>query len=151
MASDEPHEENTNPEHTAFEAEIVEESVTQQEESNGENTPTTPPAVAYNPAILIPLSKPQEPPPPPSPMANLAAKGGAVGALVLGGLALVGSFISSYAILNSAMGIAMGLWGLSSNHRRMATIGLVLCIVSAFFCVVEISSWLQTVWPQEEF
>lgn len=147
----EENEEISEPDNRTFEAEIVEDPVDRHEEIAPDAVPLTPPAVAYNPAILVPPVKPRGPKPPPTPMANLAAKGGAVGALVLGVLAFVGSFISSYAILNSAMGIAMGLWGLSSNHRRMATIGLILCTVSAFFCVVEISSWLQTIWPQDEF
>ncbi len=107
------------------------------------------PAVAYNPSILI-APKATAARLPPSPMTHLAAKGGAVGAMVLGVLAFVGSFITSYAILNSIMGLALGLWGLKSDHRRTAMLGMALCLIAAFFCVVEISSWLQTLWPSEE-
>jgi len=105
--------------------------------------------VVYNPTVVPP--PPQDILPPPSLVENLAAKGGAVGAIVLGVLSFVGSFITSYAILNSLMGILLGLWGLRSNHRRMALIGILLCIVSAFFCAVEISAWVQTLWPQDDF
>ena len=81
---------------------------------------------------------------PPELLENLAAKGGAVGAVVLGGLALLGSFISSYAVINAVIGLLMGLWGLNSSHQRMAGIGMLLCLISAFFCAVEISSWLAS-------
>lgn len=107
------------------------------------------PTIGYSPSILTP-SKAAVYQPPPSQMANLAAKGGAVGAIVLGALSFVGSFITSYAILNSFMGVALGLWGLKSNHRRMALIGILLCLVSAFFCVLDISVWLQGLWFDPE-
>jgi len=103
------------------------------------------PTVAYNPSILKP-PKPAAYQPPPSPMANLSAKGGAVGAMVLGVMAFAGSFITSYAILNSFMGMALGLWGLRSNHRRMALVGISLCVISAFLCALDISEWLQSLW-----
>ena len=118
--------------------------------SNAIEVVTAAPAVAYDPSVLLPPKKPAVKLPP-SPMANLAAKGGSVGALVLGVLSFAGSFITSYAILNSFMGLALGLWGLRSNHKRMALIGLGLCLLSAFFCVLDISAWLQSLWPQEEF
>ena len=89
--------------------------------------------------------------PPPSPLENLAAKGGAVGAIVLGTLALFGSFITSYAVLNSMLGLMMGVWGLQSTHKRMAGFGILLCLVAAFFCVVEISSLLPWLWQSDEF
>lgn len=108
------------------------------------------PAVAYDPSILVP-PKPVSYQPPPSPMANLSAKGGAVGAVVLGVLSFMGSFITSYAILNSFLGLALGLWGLRSNHPRMATIGMAICLISAFLCALDISEWLQDLWVDPEF
>ena len=108
------------------------------------------PVVAYNPSILVP-PKPASYEPPPSPMANLSAKGGAVGAVVLGVLSFIGSFITSYAILNSFLGLALGLWGLRSNHRSMAVIGMAICLISAFLCVLDISEWLQGLWVDPEF
>ena len=109
-----------------------------------------PAVVAYNPSVLAP-PKADTYLPPPSPMANLAAKGGAVGAIVLGVLSFIGSFITSYAILNSFLGVALGLWGLRSNHRRMAMIGMGLCLLSGFFCVLDISEWMQSLWSDPEF
>jgi hypothetical protein len=107
------------------------------------------PGVSYDPSILVP-PKPKNEKPAPKHMEHLASKGGAVGAIVLGVLAFFGSFITSYAILNSFMGLALGLWGLKSNYRRTAFIGMALCLIAAFFCVVEISAWLQTIWPTVE-
>ncbi len=105
--------------------------------------------VIYDPSIHVGVRKPEALPP--SPYENLAAKGGAVGAVVLGALAFIGSFITTYAILNSFMGVLLGLWGLRSNHRNMALIGIGLCLLSGFFCVVEISAWIQSIWPESEF
>ncbi|WP_148618648.1 hypothetical protein [Mariniblastus fucicola] len=109
---------------------------------------TVVPSVAYDPTVLVPRKISSKSPP--SPMAHLAAKGGAVGAIVLGVLSFAGSFITSYAILNSFMGLALGLWGLKSNHRKMAMVGILLCLISAFFCAVEISGWLQSLWPNQD-
>ena len=108
------------------------------------------PSVVYDPSVLVPVQTVAQKPPP-SQFENLAAKGGAIGAIVLGVLSFVGSFITSYAILNSFMGVLLGLWGLRSNHQKTALIGILLCLISAFFCVVEISAWIQSLWPQEEF
>ena len=105
-----------------------------------------PPAVVYSPEVA-PRQTAQlqnATGKPPELLENLAAKGGAVGAVVLGGLALLGSFISSYAVINAVIGLLMGLWGLNSSHQRMAGIGMLLCLISAFFCAVEISSWLAS-------
>lgn len=117
---------------------------------NAVPVPAQPSSVVYDPTVLVP-SKPSGEKPPPSAFENLAAKGGAIGAMVLGVLSFVGSFITSYAILNSFLGILLGLWGLRSNHQKMAMLGMLICLISAFFCVVEISEWIQTIWPQEEF
>ena len=70
--------------------------------------------------------------------------------MVLGVLAFAGSFITSYAILNSFMGILLGLWGLRSDHQKTAMIGMLICLISAFFCILEISDWIQAIWPQED-
>lgn len=108
------------------------------------------PAIGYTPSILQPPKPATYQQPAPSPLANLSAKGGAVGAMVLGVLSFAGSFITSYAILNSFMGVALGLWGLKSNHNRMALFGILLCLVSAFLCVLDISEWLQGLWFDPE-
>lgn len=81
---------------------------------------------------------------------NLAAKGGAVAAIVLAVLAMAGSFVTSWSIINAGMGLACGIWGLRSQHKKMAGIGILLCLIAAFLCAVEISDWLESIWPVEE-
>ena len=66
---------------------------------------------------------------------NVAAKGGAVGALVLGCLAVFGAFITQWSLFNAVVGLALGLWGLSSNMPRTAILGIVLCGIGFLLCV----------------
>jgi len=83
---------------------------------------------------------------------NIQAKGGAVGAIVLGTLAIAGSFLTGYSAINAVIGFLMGLWGLSSPKPKLALIGLVLCIVGGFLSVLDVSSalaWLNSPEPAE--
>lgn len=80
----------------------------------------------------------------PANMDNIAANGGAVGAMVLGSWALVGSFITSWSVVNALLGLMLGLWGLSSRKRRWAVVGMVLCAVSVFFTVIQVSTLVNS-------
>lgn len=83
---------------------------------------------------------------------NIQAKGGAVGAIVLGTLAIAGSFLTGYSAINAVIGLLMGLWGLSSPKPKLALIGLVLCIVGGFLSILDVSSalaWLNSPEPAE--
>lgn len=70
---------------------------------------------------------------------STAAMGGAVGAVVLGGLSIIGAFISLGSLITAVLGLALGIWGLSCERRRVAVLGLTLCgiaiAVSAFSLV----------------
>ena len=66
---------------------------------------------------------------------NVAAKGGAVGALVLGCLAVFGAFFTQWSPFNAVVGLMLGLWGLSSNMSRTAIVGIVLCGIGFMLCV----------------
>ncbi len=66
---------------------------------------------------------------------NVAAKGGAVGALVLGCLAVFGAFVTQWSLFNAVVGLMLGLWGLSSNMSRTAIVGIVLCGIGFMLCV----------------
>ena len=66
---------------------------------------------------------------------NVAAKGGAVGALVLGCLAVFGAFFTQWSLFNAVVGLMLGLWGLSSNMSRTAIVGIVLCGIGFMLCV----------------
>jgi hypothetical protein len=83
------------------------------------------------------------PPPIPEDMDNVSAVGGAVGALTLGVWSIVGSFITPWAIVNSMLGILLGLWGLTSRHRRWASVGMILCGVGFVLATIQISELIQ--------
>lgn len=70
---------------------------------------------------------------------NLAAKGGAVGALVLGIWCLAGSFITNWSVINGLLGLMMGFWGLTSRHKKMAWIGIAFCMIGILLCLVQVS------------
>jgi len=71
----------------------------------------------------------------PSQFQNVAAKGGAIGALALGCLAVFGAFITQWSLFNAVVGLVLGLWGLSSNMPRIAILGIVLCGIGFLLCV----------------
>ena len=66
---------------------------------------------------------------------NVAAKGGAVAALVLGLLAVFGAFITQWSLFNAVIGMVLGLWGLGSSMPRTAVVGILLCGIGFFLCV----------------
>jgi len=61
---------------------------------------------------------------------NPAAAGGAVASLVLGLLSLGSSFFTVGALFLALVGLPMGIWGLSSNRRGQAIVGLLLCCIA---------------------
>lgn len=77
----------------------------------------------------------QKPPPIPQQFQNLAANGGAVTALALGGFAMVGAFFSDISAFNALMGLCFGAWGANSNLKRTNAIGLTFCVVALIICV----------------
>ena len=73
----------------------------------------------------------------------IAAGGGAVAATVLGLLTVGGSFVTNWSIINGIMGIVLGLWGLSSRRRRLAWIGLSLCLIGSVLSIISINDFIQ--------
>lgn len=59
-----------------------------------------------------------------------SAIGGAMGSVVLGLIGLVGSFFSVASLVVSAAGFGLGLWGLVSEKKALAIVGLVICVVA---------------------
>src|SRR4029077_3725812 len=60
-----------------------------------------------------------------------AATGGAVAALLLGIFGLCGSYyIPEGALITAVLGIGMGLWGIYSDRRGLAIVGLLLCCLT---------------------
>ena len=72
---------------------------------------------------------------------NVAAKGGAVAALVLGCLAVFGAFVTQWSLFNAVVGLVLGLWGLGSNLSRTAVVGMILCGIGLVLCGVVPAVW----------
>lgn len=99
------------------------------------------PFAASNGAGAKPLFY-EPPPPPPMYPRNVAAVGGAIGALVLGILSLIGCFFTNAALITGILGLVMGVWGLYSTRRGVAVAGLLVCFlamsISSFNGAVEL-------------
>ncbi len=70
---------------------------------------------------------------------NMSAKGGAIGAVVLGLWCVAGSFVTNWSIINGILGILLGVWGLTSRNKRMAWFGLTLCLIGVFLSLIQVS------------
>lgn len=85
---------------------------------------------------------------------GIAANGGAVGAFVLGIWTILGSFWTHWSLVNGILGLILGFWGLTSKRRRLALIGIVLCLVGVALSMISIgdiiSDYLKTR-QEEEF
>ena len=87
--------------------------------------------------------KPISPPPIVDNLDNIAANGGAVGAIVLGIWSFLGAFITNWSIINGILGVVLGLWGLTSRRRRMALIGILLCLISIFLSLIQVGELVK--------
>jgi hypothetical protein len=86
-----------------------------------------------------------QPPPIPQNMENVAAVGGAVGAMVLGVWSIIGSLITPWSVVNSLLGFLLGMWGTTSRHRRWSIIGIVLCLIGLFLSAVQINEIIHAI------
>lgn len=110
------------------------------------------PEVVYSPRVVPPASSLSKGTSgssldTPLQLKNINAKGGAVGAVVLGLLAVFGSFVSGWSAINALIGFCMGMWGLSSPKRKLALIGVALCGLGAFLSMVDVSQiwvWMES-------
>jgi hypothetical protein len=62
--------------------------------------------------------------------AGMMAVGGAVSSLVLGGLGICLAGLWPPAAIIAVLGLAMGIWGLSSPRRNWALLGMLLCCLA---------------------
>jgi hypothetical protein len=124
-------------------SEADENGVVIAEPANVPATPTTP-LKAFSSLSQPPIARNLE---------NMAANGGAVGSFVLGLWCLAGSLVTNWSIINGFLGLLLGLWGLSSRKRRLAWIGITLCVVGIFMSMLQISELINTymIDTQEEF
>ena len=70
---------------------------------------------------------------------SVAANGGAVASVVLGIWSILGSLFSTLSIINSIMGIALGMWGLTSRKQFVAVTGIMLCLVGIMACMFNLT------------
>ena len=93
----------------------------------------------------------QEPAPLPPELQNLAANGGAVGAVVLGVWSILGSLLTPYSLINGLLGLLMGLWGLSSRRRLLAVVGIVISFIGMTMSLLEVGQLIETyLWVDTE-
>lgn len=81
-------------------------------------------------------------PRPPDYRAKRSAIGGAVGSIVLGAIGLAGSFFSAASLFVSLTGLVLGFWGLASDKKRVAAVGLAICVVAVLIGGVQVVTWL---------
>jgi hypothetical protein len=62
--------------------------------------------------------------------ASLMAMGGTVGSLVLGLFAAILAILWPPAAIIAVLGLALGIWGLSSPRRNLALVGMLLCCLA---------------------
>ena len=77
--------------------------------------------------------------PMPANFQNLAAVGGSVGALLLGLWSIIGAILTPLAMINAIIGILMGFWGLTSTRKKMAIVGITLCLVGLSLSLWEVN------------
>ena len=70
-----------------------------------------------------------------------AATGGAMGSLLLGVVSIVVSWFTVSGMLLAVFGLALGAWGISSNRRKMAAAGMILCCIA-----LTIGSMVAALW-----
>lgn len=102
-----------------------------------------PEAVIVDAAAAVPVRDFADPPPIAANLDNIAANGGAVGAFVLGIWSLAGVFITNWSIINSLLGLLLGFWGLTSRKRKMAWVGIFLCLLSIFLGMIQVSELIN--------
>jgi hypothetical protein len=90
--------------------------------------PQPPPSIFQPPPHPLATPLPMPVPPRSTPQRpNLAALGGAYGAVVLGGFALVLAPFRWEAAFVAFVGLLMGIWGVYSPRRNWALVGMLLC------------------------
>lgn len=121
----------------------VDASLLQKSDSVGD----LPQATIVEASLVTPVKPPFKqisPPPITANLDNIAANGGAVGAIVLGIWSLIGAFITNWSIINGVLGLLLGFWGLTSRRRKMAWVGIVLCLISIFLSLIQVGELVNT-------
>ena len=67
-------------------------------------------------------------------------------AVVLGVWSILGSLLTYWSIINGILGLALGVWGLTSKRPRTAWIGIVLCLIGTFLSTVSVGELITNYW-----
>ncbi len=82
---------------------------------------------------------------------NISAVGGAVGSIVLGTWAILGSLLTPYSGINGLIGLGLGFWGLTLRKRLLAIIGIVLSLLAIGMSVLQVSELISVyVWNRSQ-
>lgn len=83
---------------------------------------------------------------------SVAANGGSVAAVVLGFWSILGSLFSTLSIINSVLGVLLGLWGLNSRKKGMAVFGIILCLLGVMASMMNVTYffWEMIQVPDEQ-
>lgn len=76
---------------------------------------------------------------------SVAANGGAVASITLGIWSILGAFFSSLSIINSLLGVCLGMWGLTSRKKKTAMFGILLCLMGIAACMFSLSYYVWDV------
>lgn len=106
--------------------------------------------------VVVPADNQSQPampsiaPAPPDYRAKQSAIGGVVGSIVLGVIGLAGSFFTAASLFVSLTGLLLGIWGLSSERKWIAAIGIVVCVVAALIGGFQVITWLYQNFEQPD-
>lgn len=80
---------------------------------------------------------------------NIAANGGAIGAVILGAWAIVGGLVTPFSLINAGLAVLLGIWGLWSPRRKLAITGIVLAMAATVICVADIRGMIDALLATE--
>ncbi len=81
---------------------------------------------------------------------SIASTGGAVGSVVVGVLAILGTLLTPFSAINAVLGFFLGLWGLTSPRKRLASIGLIICIIGFVLPITVGTINLYDLWQSNQ-
>ena len=82
---------------------------------------------------------------------NAAATGGAFAAALLGVMGIAGSFFTPLGgMITALLGISLGIWGLYSDQRGVATLGTALCAVALAIGGTRVVFQAYDFWNQKQ-
>ncbi len=71
-------------------------------------------------------------------MENFAAVGGSVAAVIIGSWGLLALTFTSWSFFNGLIGLPLGIWGLASANRKLAVLGIGLCLLTMLLALFRL-------------